>query len=151
MIVYGGLTLLLMLFIFMMSSQDGEHSGNLSKSFLGSLLGRFLEEILPKLSGRGAEHDIRKYAHMFEFFCLGISSYCFLLEWRMRDRARLFFSGTAAWGFCFLYACSDEWHQSFVPGRAGLFSDVLIDSAGFSAAILIMTWIMLRRNKKMMQ
>lgn len=29
-----------------------------------------------------------------------------------------------------LYACSDEWHQSFVPGRSALLSDVLIDSAG---------------------
>ncbi|MBQ3466792.1 MAG: VanZ family protein, partial [Oscillospiraceae bacterium] len=32
--------------------------------------------------------------------------------------------------FCFLYACSDEFHQLFVPGRAGMFSDVLIDTVG---------------------
>ena len=30
----------------------------------------------------------------------------------------------------FLYACTDEFHQRFVPGRAGLFSDVLIDTLG---------------------
>ena len=29
-----------------------------------------------------------------------------------------------------LYACSDEFHQTFVPGRAGRVGDVLVDSAG---------------------
>lgn len=36
--------------------------------------------------------------------------------------------------FSILYACSDEWHQSFVPGRSALFSDVLIDSIGIFIA-----------------
>jgi VanZ family protein len=34
------------------------------------------------------------------------------------------------------YAVSDEWHQSFVDGRHGSPVDVLIDSAGASAAAL---------------
>ncbi|HVO32731.1 MAG TPA: VanZ family protein [Elusimicrobiota bacterium] len=29
----------------------------------------------------------------------------------------------------FLYACSDEYHQTFVPGRVGCLHDVLIDTA----------------------
>lgn len=36
--------------------------------------------------------------------------------------------------FSILYACSDEWHQSFVPGRSSLVSDVFIDSAGIIIA-----------------
>ena len=31
---------------------------------------------------------------------------------------------------CFGYACSDEYHQTFVDGRTGQFSDVLIDTGG---------------------
>lgn len=31
---------------------------------------------------------------------------------------------------CFLYACSDEFHQTFVTGRTGQFSDSLIDTTG---------------------
>lgn len=31
---------------------------------------------------------------------------------------------------CFLYACSDEFHQTFVVGRTGQFSDSFIDTAG---------------------
>lgn len=44
------------------------------------------------------------------------------------------------WGFVFtvLYAASDEWHQTFVPGRAGAVSDVLIDAAG---ALLALTFV----------
>jgi hypothetical protein len=37
---------------------------------------------------------------------------------------------------CFFYAVSDEWHQSFVPGRSALFSDILIDMTGSALAAL---------------
>jgi VanZ family protein len=38
----------------------------------------------------------------------------------------------------FLYACSDEYHQSFVPGRTALFSDVCIDTAGGTIGLFIL-------------
>lgn len=31
---------------------------------------------------------------------------------------------------CFLYACTDEFHQQFVDGRTARFIDILIDTAG---------------------
>ena len=31
--------------------------------------------------------------------------------------------------FVFLYACSDEFHQSFIPGRGPAFKDVMIDTS----------------------
>jgi len=37
----------------------------------------------------------------------------------------------------FLYACTDEFHQSFVPGRACLFRDVMIDTSGGAFAMII--------------
>lgn len=37
-----------------------------------------------------------------------------------------------------LYAASDEWHQTFVPGRSGRPTDVLIDTLGALAAILLL-------------
>lgn len=37
---------------------------------------------------------------------------------------------------CFLYACSDEFHQTFVTGRTGQFSDSLIDTAGGILGVL---------------
>ena len=35
-----------------------------------------------------------------------------------------------AWAFTLLYAASDEFHQSFVPGRMASWVDVMIDATG---------------------
>lgn len=43
----------------------------------------------------------------------------------------------AALLFCVLFAASDEWHQTFIPGRDGNLRDVLIDSAGACIATVI--------------
>ena len=42
---------------------------------------------------------------------------------------------------CFIYACTDEIHQLFVPGRSGQFTDVLIDTSGgcFSTFVYLLT------------
>lgn len=37
-------------------------------------------------------------------------------------------------GCCLLYAASDEWHQTFVPGRHGSIVDVAIDGIGIAFA-----------------
>ena len=42
-----------------------------------------------------------------------------------------------AWGCAALYAATDEVHQLFVPGRAGLFTDVLIDATGAAIGLLL--------------
>ncbi len=40
--------------------------------------------------------------------------------------------------FCVLFAVADEWHQSFVAGRVSDPKDVLIDSIGVIAGLIIM-------------
>ena len=42
----------------------------------------------------------------------------------------------------FVVACCDEWHQTFVPGRTGMFSDVLLDTGGALAmcGVAAMLW-----------
>lgn len=47
-----------------------------------------------------------------------------------------------------LYACSDEFHQLFIPGRAGQIRDVCIDSTGALIMILIIYFIFKRKDKK---
>lgn len=36
---------------------------------------------------------------------------------------------------CLLYAVTDEFHQSFVPGRTSLASDIIVDFAGASIGL----------------
>ena len=38
---------------------------------------------------------------------------------------------------CFLYACTDEWHQYYIPGRAAEYMDIMLDTSGAAAAMLI--------------
>lgn len=51
----------------------------------------------------------------------------------------------SAWSFAisFLFAASDEFHQTFVPGREGTFVDVVIDSVGAMLAL----WAIWRLRK----
>lgn len=133
--IFGLLTAAIMVMIFWFSAQNALLSQQVSDGFLSSLIGSILEKLLPGLTGQGMAVDIRKYAHMAEFFCLGISAFLFFSELR-RWRPDL---TAAIMAFCFsvLYACTDEVHQIFVPGRAGRFTDVLVDSVGIILGVAL--------------
>lgn len=47
-----------------------------------------------------------------------------------------------AFAFCILYALSDEYHQSLVPGRTPLLTDIGIDTLGMVSSAILM------RNEK---
>ncbi len=133
---FGCLTLGMMILIFILSSQDATESGKLSSWLLSTGFGQALMRILPPLSEKGAGFDLRKYAHMTEYAFLALSSAGFFRELTLEHSplTALMFSPI----FCFLYACSDEIHQVYVPGRTGQFSDVLIDMAGVLAALIVL-------------
>lgn len=49
----------------------------------------------------------------------------------------------AAWlavGIAVLYAITDEYHQTFVPGRKGTGIDVLVDAAGALVGLRVWRW-----------
>jgi len=45
-----------------------------------------------------------------------------------------------AWGIAVLFSTTDEFHQSFVPGRHPAVTDVLIDSVGAATALFLADW-----------
>ena len=53
--------------------------------------------------------------------------------------------------FCFVYACTDEYHQTFVPGRAGAMIDVAVDLVGvlFGLALVLLACMTCMRRKKL--
>lgn len=72
------------------------------------------------------DYPLRKAAHLAEYAVLfALLRRALAAEGLSPRRA-----GAAAFLLAVLYAAGDEWHQSFVPGRAGAASDVLIDAAG---------------------
>lgn len=80
---------------------------------------------------------VRKTAHMTEylvFYCTVRFGLHFTYQ-PLNVKHRLL----TALAIVFLYACTDEFHQLFVPGRAGRFTDVLIDCFGCAVVTLICT------------
>jgi VanZ family protein len=81
---------------------------------------------------------LRKLAHLTVYAVLTV-----LLFRALRLHAA---RPTHAWLLAMLvaavYACSDEWHQTFVPGRGGTVRDVVIDSMG-----IVGVWVLVARTR----
>lgn len=87
---------------------------------------------IPDLNS-GLEYDfpLRKLAHAVEYAVLaGLLRRAFAGQFP--GRGPLWASG-CSFIVAALFAISDEWRQSFVPGRRGAASDVAIDAAGAAA------------------
>lgn len=92
------------------------------------------------------EWAIRKSAHAFLYLVLGILVTIALFPHRLSWRQHLI---VAAVVIC-IYALSDELHQLFVPGRAGLWSDVVIDGVsgllGIALTLLVARRVIARKQ-----
>lgn len=91
---------------------------------------------LPGLPDGIADLILKKSAHASAYAILMGLWWFALQAFSISDRGVLW----AALGLTLLYAISDEWHQTLIPGRNGQLADVLID---FSGALLV--FIVLRR------
>jgi VanZ family protein len=70
---------------------------------------------------------VRKIGHFFVFGFLARLVARALTDSTFWSWKKIFFSSLV---FTMLYACSDEYHQSFTPGRVAAVHDVAIDSVG---------------------
>ena len=127
-----------MLFIFAMSSFGSDSSNAQSGQII-----QVLHQVFPSLShASGPDASVltfivRKTAHFTEYAILGILFYFFYRQiLPQKNGLRLFVLAILS---SFLYACTDEIHQLFVPGRSGQFTDVLVDTLGsfFGCASLV--------------
>ncbi len=88
------------------------------------------------------DYPLRKVAHMVEFAILALLLVRALSGSTSWPRKRVFW---AAFFFSVLYAWSDEFHQSFVPGRVMSMKDVLIDTIG---AAITLRWVFWRNPSR---
>lgn len=72
-------------------------------------------------------------AHAGEFGLLTL-----LWAWALTPALRLRRAALVAAAIAFAYAISDEYHQSFVPGRDADPFDVLVDSVGIAVAVALL-------------
>lgn len=132
--------ILVMYMIFTFSSQTGIDSGNLSHKIsykivtvADKILDKNLTEYEKGLYTDEIELPVRKLAHMTEYFILAICISFPLYVYGVRGFLLLILAGL----FCVGFACTDEFHQSFVAGRGPSKRDVMIDSIGAFFGIVL--------------
>ena len=138
------ITVLIMVFIFLQSALPADLSQEESNLIVQALI-EFLQIDAELLS-----FVVRKCAHFTEYLLLGMSLYATVREYdpvRLERSEQLRRTALISWGIGALYALTDEVHQAFVPGRSCEIRDMLIDSCGVAAGVLIMTVLRSRRLK----
>jgi VanZ family protein len=148
-----------MALIFYLSSQPASESNELSNQ-VTEVIVETIEKAAPEIASswdlKELNHIIRKNAHFFSYFVLGVLVMNALYQKGYRKVALTYQKeyrkavsknqkvyrkvvSTYQKGYrkvvlsliiCILYSISDEIHQTFVPGRGGNIIDVLIDSTG---------------------
>ena len=130
--------------IFMFSAQTGDESSGVSEEVAYQIV----RLTTPSFDGKpteekeaiidGWQFTIRKTAHWLMYLLLGLLTITALRA----GGAGISRSAWLAFLISVAYACSDEWHQLFIDGRSGQFTDVLIDAAGAAAGICIAALLM---------
>lgn len=82
------------------------------------------------------DHYVRKTAHMFNYFVLIV---LLLFAWKSLGVRKIYFFpwGIFPWGMATLFAGFDEFYQTFIPGRSGMFRDVLFDQVGVLSGLCV--------------
>jgi VanZ family protein len=79
---------------------------------------------------------IKKGSHFLAYFILAL-----LAHWAIAHPGRQPWGRYIwVWLIAVAYAISDEYHQTFIPGRNGNMSDVVIDSLGALTALLVLAY-----------
>ena len=115
-------------------AQSYQHSSRFFEPLL-----RWLFPQMPAATVEAIHHLFRKCGHLTEYAILALLCWRALQQphpneprpWLWRQTAQTLL-------LVFFYAASDEFHQSFVPGRTALFSDVCIDTAGGAVGLLLL-------------
>jgi VanZ family protein len=123
-------SVILMIIIFIGSHDPA--SGEKSDFISG-----FFTKVFAYITGYQLNHEqgaltsfvIRKLAHISEYFLLTLSYY-YAVSKTFKNTTSFHKTYFIAFLMGLVYAVSDEYHQTFIPGRVGLYEDVLIDSVG---------------------
>lgn len=125
--------------IFMFSAQPADVSSSLSGEVIKRVCTlfvsqfKFLEASQQEVYIQSLQFIVRKTAHLSVYLILGVLVISAMLTHNLTAKKSVIISAC----ICFLYACSDEIHQLFVPGRAGMITDVLIDTTGAFIGIAV--------------
>ena len=140
-------TVIWMLLIFLMSAQPAPESTTTSLT-VGRMVCtvfvpgyRNMSAVDQLRLAKKIDHPVRKTAHATEYAILAILVFLAISYCRKRTYLHSLCIAIA-------YAVSDEIHQYFVPGRACMVTDIVIDSSGALAGLFLVFLIKRIRNQK---
>lgn len=130
------LTIIWMIIIFLFSNQPASESSNSSSSLIKNTIVRIYklfnsnasEDDVAKIVKK-YDYPVRKTAHFLEYLILGVLVFFTMRAYNVKNIYIILI-------ICFIYACTDEFHQLFIEGRNGNIKDVLIDTLGSFTGIL---------------
>ena len=128
-ILLGGM----LVFITYMSARPVEQSAQMSYEIDRWICGILRDRYETQAAAVNLDFWVRKTAHGIEYCALGILLFLaagLLIKNQKKRWAAAFLTGVA-------FAALDEVHQYFVPGRSCELRDMLIDTAGVAAGILL--------------
>lgn len=133
---------IIMLVIFSFSHKPANNSNESSLTIAGKALAIYEKiantsidtEKRPMLLEK-INHIVRKGAHFSEYALLSfaLAFHFFTCKWKKLRVLSFSIIGSS------LYAMTDEYHQTFIEGRSGQISDVLLDTSGALTGALFFT------------
>ena len=84
-----------------------------------------------------------KIYHMGAYFIMAVLAWRFFKDYLTKQNIIIISSLI----FCSVYGISDEWHQSFVPGRDASVLDWVADTIGAVIALSFITWFQKRQSQ----
>ena len=143
-IIFLIILLLTCIVIFKFSSQNGIESSSVSRKvteYFVELVSRIkvMNEGTKMMYITRLEPYVRKLAHFSIYMVVGFSIMGFFCTFDMRNKYKLLWSLLIG----ITYAITDEYHQSFIPGRSPRVFDVCIDTFGVLIGIFVMIFIII--------
>lgn len=136
-----------MIVIFMFSNQVATESTKLTEDLTNNVIDVVDKDINEEGRNNIIEYifvPLRKSAHFFVYFILGILIYSLLIEHKFKHKFMLTLI------LVLLYAITDEFHQTFIPGRSAAIKDVFIDlSGGMVGTSLIILFYKIKNKIKL--
>lgn len=138
-----------MLVIFMFSNTNSTNSNNLSRSIGENIINITNHLKITNIADSDMDdaitminRPIRKLAHITEYFVLSILVFNLLKKFKIKVvKYYLTFI------LCFSYSLLDEFHQTFINGRTGQFTDCLIDMIGVIVYLIVVMVVTKKRKK----
>ena len=149
------LVIIWMIIIFMFSNMDTIKSNGTSKEMINKVVETTIETsnnigIIEETPTEEEKQNIinnlnlplRKIMHFTEYLILSLLLLNALTKTKIQNKYFITII------ICFIYAITDEYHQTFIDGRTGQFIDVLIDTTGSILGLIIYNKIIQKETKR---